>query len=380
MAVSEKMKDLEFLRGIAVLFVMVHHIQNDLVFWNPPRLMEFFRYFGGSVGVDLFFVISGFIIAKIYLASFQVADRQDATGNFLLFWYRRAIRLLPAAWFWLALSVVLNLVFNRSGAFGTLQATVDGALAAVLNIANMRFMDCFTVYECGPNAIHWTLSLEQQFYLVFPFVAYLLGKRLLPVLAVVIFAQFFSETLSTWYGFRITGFCLGICLAMLSNSWVHRVLEPTPLLRSRVLHWVVPLLLLALLGNILSTSTRMAPPGVRFDIAALVGAMLVLLASYDKNYLLPDSPLKRLLVWVGSRSYSLYLCHILCYAATREFFFRVAPDLARTTEGTYAYLATGIVLAFVSAELSYRFIEVTFKDKGSRKVAAIKARLALRHA
>lgn len=359
MAVSEKMKDLEFLRGIAVLFVMVHHIQNDLVFWNPPRLMEFFRYFGGSVGVDLFFVISGFIIAKIYLASFQVADRQDATGNFLLFWYRRAIRLLPAAWFWLALSVVLNLVFNRSGAFGTLQATVDGALAAVLNIANMRFMDCFTVYECGPNAIHWTLSLEQQFYLVFPFVAYLLGKRLLPVLAVVIFAQFFSETLSTWYGFRITGFCLGICLAMLSNSWVHRVLEPTPLLRSRVLHWVVPLLLLALLGNILSTSTRMAPPGVRFDIAALVGAMLV---------------------WVGSRSYSLYLCHILCYAATREFFFRVAPDLARTTEGTYAYLATGIVLAFVSAELSYRFIEVTFKDKGSRKVAAIKARLALRHA
>lgn len=380
MAMQEKMEDLEFLRGIAVLFVVIHHIQNDLVFWNPPQMMAFYQYFGGSVGVDLFFVISGFIIAKIYLAGFQVTDRQTAGSNFILFWYRRAIRLLPAAWFWLALSVVLNLTFNLSGAFGTLQATVDGALAAVLNIANMRFMDCFTVYECGPNAIHWTLSLEQQFYFVFPFVAFLLGRRLVPVLAVVLFAQFFSETLSTWYGFRITGFCLGICLAVMTTTWVHAALEPTPLLRSRVLQWVVPLLLIALLGNILSTATRMAPPGVRFDIAALVGAMLVFLASYDKGYLLPKSPLKSLVVWVGSRSYSVYLCHILCYLATREIYFRVAPELARTTEGAYAYLATGLVLTFVCSELSYRFIEVRFKEAGSRKIAAIKARLPLRHA
>lgn len=97
MAMQEKMEDLEFLRGIAVLFVVIHHIQNDLVFWNPPQMMAFYQYFGGSVGVDLFFVISGFIIAKIYLAGFQVADRQEAGSNFILFWYRRAIRLLPGS-------------------------------------------------------------------------------------------------------------------------------------------------------------------------------------------------------------------------------------------------------------------------------------------
>lgn len=379
MAASEKMKDLEFLRGIAVLFVMVHHVQNDLVFWNPPRMMEFYQYFAGSVGVDLFFVISGFIIAKTYLASFQVADRQEATGNFILFWYRRAIRLLPAAWFWLALGVVLNLMFNRSGAFGTLQATVDGALAAVLSIANMRFMDCFAVYECGPHMIHWTLSLEQQFYFVFPFIAFALGRRLLPVLAIVLFTQFFSETLSAMSGFRITGFCLGICLAILTTTWVHAALEPTPILRSRLLQWLVPLLLFALLGNILSAATRMAPTAVRFDIAALVGAMLVFLASYNKAYILPSSPLKSLVVWVGGRSYSLYLCHFLCYCATREIYFRVAPELARTSEGAYVYLTTGLVLTFICGELSYRLIEVKFKQAGSRKIDVIKARMAQYH-
>ena len=61
---NRKILDIEVLRGIAVLFVVIHHANQNLLSWPNPGLAQFYAYFGGAIGVDLFFAISGFVIAR----------------------------------------------------------------------------------------------------------------------------------------------------------------------------------------------------------------------------------------------------------------------------------------------------------------------------
>ena len=120
---TSRLPEVEVLRAIAVLMVLVEHIPFNLVFW-PSRVAGQILWPSGLWdGVDLFFAISGFVIARSLLPRLAgVTDWMNFTRVTLVFWIARAWRLLPSAWFWLTAPLVLCLVFNHSGAYGPISA------------------------------------------------------------------------------------------------------------------------------------------------------------------------------------------------------------------------------------------------------------------
>jgi peptidoglycan/LPS O-acetylase OafA/YrhL len=147
------------LRALAVLSVFIFHLHHK---WLP----------GGFVGVDVFFVISGYLITSIIFG-----DCQQNTFSLRKFYQRRIARILPAF-----LLVALATLLGASLIYGSQDLASSGAnlAAATLSVANIKFMlqgNYFTISpDAQPFLHYWTLSVEEQFYMFFPLILLLLYK------------------------------------------------------------------------------------------------------------------------------------------------------------------------------------------------------------
>ncbi|MCW5337940.1 acyltransferase family protein, partial [Pseudomonas aeruginosa] len=176
---GKRILDIELLRGLAVLGVVFHHLHGNLFSGSPALLDGINQRVQFWWGVDLFFAISGFVIARTLIPQLREAPtRQAFWEQARYFWIRRAFRLLPSAWLWLALILACCLLLNRSGAFGSLSANLAASLAGFLQVANFRFADSFYRYEYGASFVYWSLSLEEQFYLLLPLLILCLRRYL----------------------------------------------------------------------------------------------------------------------------------------------------------------------------------------------------------
>jgi len=361
---SNRIDDIDILRGFAVLAVVMHHALGNLFTWTTPQMSRIYVHFSGDFGVDLFFAISGFVIARLLVPQLQASSGWHAVSRITVaFWIRRAWRLLPSAWIWLALILLAVVLFNQSGAFGTFQANLAATIAGVLQVANLRFAESFGQSEYGASFVYWSLSLEEQFYLVLPLLV-LISRRLLPyVLIALVVIQLVSSRTMLMVAFRTDAIALGVLLAIWSGHATYAMVRPVILARFR---WVGLLLMLILLSCIGMAGSEFVNAGTsRFSLYALLSALLVWLASYNMDLFNPLGPLKRLLMWVGSRSYAIYLIHIPAFFLTREIWFRLQPGVVPGDEVFFAYLLTAGVLLILLSELNYRLIETPFRLRGS---------------
>ena len=369
-----RIADIEILRAFAILFVLIEHAHGGLLNHMSRRLDHFYMYFGGNQGVDLFFAISGCVIARSLFPALEHARGASAYFNATLaFWIRRAWRLIPSAWLWLAVIMVCVLFFNRSGVFGTFEANLEGALAAALDIANFRLMNVYGHFATGASFPYWSLSLEEQFYFVLPIVVFLAGRKLPYILGAVVLAQVFL-TRSGENGqhielilnqIRSDALALGVLLAIWSRHEIYRLYEPVglggrPL--AGLLMLALPLVAIGILGT-----DNLHIVGFPLGVVAVLAATLVWVASYNKDYLWPEGFSRRVLLWVGSRSYTLYLVHIPAYFMTQEIWFRIEPP-GTVFGGTFIlrFLLTAVVLLVALVELNYRLVEVPLRRKGAR--------------
>jgi peptidoglycan/LPS O-acetylase OafA/YrhL len=359
--------DIELLRGIAVLGVLFHHLQGSL-FTDTVPLLQTITAFGQSWwGVDLFFAISGFVIARSLIPALQgCSTRQEYWQQTRNFWLRRAFRLLPSAWLWLVLMLLACVFLNRSGAFGTLHANVQATLAGIAQYANFRFADSFYQYEYGTSFVYWSLSLEEQFYLLFPLLILVCRKHLVWALLALVAVQLLTLRTPLLMVVRTDALALGVLSAMWSARPGYVRWEPGFLRRP----WagISVLLIIALALSVLATD-RFTLTDYRIGAIAVLSAVLVWVASYNRDYLMPRGLLKSLMTWIGSRSYGIYLIHIPAYLLVREFIFRLQAAGLPSPAGhpILTILIAGGLIALLS-ELNYRFIEMPMRNRGAALV------------
>jgi len=299
--------DIQGLRALAVLAVLADHL-----FGWPT---------GGYVGVDVFFVISGFLITALLLREYESSGRISLVS----FYRRRARRILPAATVCLAVTVAAAWLVYRSARFASI---ADDALWSLLFVSNWHFAAAGTDYlgaigPVSPLQHYWSLAVEEQFYLCWPLIAVAIlgltrrrGSRRSSVVAIVagvlvisvigtfLLAVFETASEPAWAYFstlsRVWELAAGALLAVAAGRCAR--------IPSR---WRYPLAVsgLVMIGSgMLLFGATTAIPGP-WSAVPVVGALLVLAAGIGVRaqhpWLLCAAPAG----YIGRISYSLYLWH-----------------------------------------------------------------------
>lgn len=344
-------QDIQGLRALAVLSVMLFHAGLPVP--------------GGFVGVDIFFVISGFVITLMLLREFRRTGR-IRLGQFYL---RRFKRLTPALGLTVAVSGLLGLGFLSP--FGQQEvglATGVGALFLVGNaVIHASTMDYF-----GPDAefnplLHtWSLSVEEQFYLLFPAVlalSFAMSRRWrgrwvkwTPLGAAFVLGALSLAAIRGVPGVPVGSFLVGY-YSPINRAWEFLVGVVLALIADRVAFRgrVIPALLgvagLALVGVSLFAITSETPFPGKWTLVPVLGTALLIAAGTSSTSLITSALSRPLLVRIGDWSYSLYLWHwplVVVAKVIWPFAWWAAP------------VAT--TLTFVPAYFSYRYVETPLRS------------------
>ncbi|MBA2713974.1 MAG: acyltransferase, partial [Rubrobacteraceae bacterium] len=366
---------LDGLRALAVIAVLLYHA--DLA-WIP----------GGFLGVEVFFVISGYLITALLLAEW----RQRGSINLKNFWWRRARRLLPALYVLLIVTLTFAVVF-LPGEVAGLRGDVLAAFGYVTNWFLIFGQESYFESVGRPSVLQhlWSLAVEEQFYLIWPIVlAVGLGmgatrlrtRRVLTVAiagaaaSAVAMALLYAPGVDPsriYYGTdtRATGLLCGVALAFLwspgdkyrlAEDRHHRPWLPDRGRFRRRWGWTAPLLLdvlgLAALGTLTWFFLHLGEfqpflyrGGFALVALATVAAIMAVVHPFTHvgTLLLGSAPLR----WIGVRSYGIYLWHWPVFMVTR-------PDLD-VPFGGLPLLALRLTVTVVLADLSYRFVETPIR-------------------
>lgn len=327
---------LDGLRALAVIAVVAYH----------------FGYTsGGFLGVEVFFAISGYLITALLVSEHSRTSRIDLKD----FWVRRIRRLMPALGFAVVgVSVLTGLV----GEFAFLYDDLLGAVTYSTNwVLIGKDVSYFSSFERPSPLLHlWSLAIEEQFYLVWPvFIAVTLqrfrhssvalmcvGGAVASTLLMALLYVPFTDPSRLYYGTdtRASGLLIGAAAAFLPKREIPGVVGG----------WAA--LGLAALALFISANSPWLFKG-GFAVTAVFTCLVILATEYD-NFLRKVLSLP-LLVWVGVRSYSLYLWHWPVTVFTRA-------GIDTTLEGL-PLLALRCILTVALAELSYTYIEKPLRRK-----------------
>ncbi len=363
---TEYNQEIQVLRAIAVLIVVVHHL-SGLFVWDVQRWSSFGE--GLYVGVDLFFCVSGYVIAKALIPCIAGKTGIGFWREVSAFWLKRLYRITPSAWVWLVFPMSLSPLMTHVP-IGIGAGNFADAASAVLHVANFHFFKCTQGNTaCGSFAGYWTLSLEEQFYLLLPLAVLFFRNRLVSALIFLLVLQLFIPR-PHWEGLlsfiRTDAIIFGVLLAIFSNNPIYKVLEPR-LDKSRF-GMVLPILLIFCLIAV----TRYQIVSFYTGLSAIVCALIVWICSYDKGYFFKPSFFRKILVWVGTRSYAIYLIHIPSLWFTREIWAKIEPE--GTVFGahyTLRFAMTFILLLVFLSEINFRFIEEPLRIKGKQHASRL---------
>ncbi|CAA9427152.1 MAG: Acyltransferase family protein [uncultured Rubrobacteraceae bacterium] len=350
---------LDGLRALAVIAVLLYHAE-----------LPWIR--GGFLGVEVFFVISGYLITTLLLAEWHQQGRIDLVG----FWLRRARRLLPALYLLLVVTLAFAVVFLPE----EVARLRDDALAAFGYVTNWYLIlgeQSYFETVGRPSLLQhlWSLAVEEQFYVLWPLLLTVALWGMAPMrrwrrrlalfmaLAGAVGSALLMATLyqpgvdpsRVYYGTdtRVAGLLFGAALAFVwapgrTPRWAGR--------RTR------PLLLdvagLAALGALVWFCLRLdqyQPFLFRggFALVALATAVVILVAVNPHTHLGPHLLGWRPLRWIGLRSYGIYLWHWPVFMLTR-------PELDVPITGV-PLLALRLAATIMLADLSYRFVETPLR-------------------
>jgi peptidoglycan/LPS O-acetylase OafA/YrhL len=337
-------KDIDGLRALAVLPVILFHGGFE---WLS----------GGYIGVDIFFVISGYLITSIIL-------KEHSAGNFSLlnFYERRVRRILPAlffvlfaclpfAWFWLLPHELEN--------FG------ESLLAVNVFSSNILFWQESGYFapdaELIPLLHTWSLAVEEQFYVIFPLIIMLFwrfGKGVLISLISVIALMSLGIAEWGWREFPDANFYLipsrawELMLGSLSAFYLYYYADHLTVLNRWIYH-IASLFGLSLIFYALLAFDKTIPFPSLYALLPTLGAVLIILFSQPNTLVYRFLALKPM-VGIGLISYSAYLWHFPLFVFAKIYYM---DELSILLIGLLS------LMALVMGYLSWRFIERPFRNK-----------------
>lgn len=352
MASAKYYPHIDGLRAIAVLAVLFYHLNPH---WMPA----------GYLGVDIFFVISGFVVSA------SVANFHGRFHEFLaLFYARRFVRIVPALLVALWLTTVFTILFVPSSWLS--QANVHIARAAHIGIANYALMHEETNYfspraEYNSYTHTWSLGIEEQFYVLFPFLflpwlTWRSGKKFVPFFllglasASLAWAHLTSDHPQTFYEIipRFWELSLGVVLYQISQWTKLQTLsqKKSQLLLTKAFE----LILIFVIGLCLVWPSLEFPGHSRIAAVFTTGILLLSLEQGSNFSAIGKALSKSAIRFVGRISYSLYLFHWPIIV------------LLRWTLGIGTILSAtiAIFLSFTLATLTYYFVETPMRSFKSR--------------
>jgi len=341
------------LRAIAVVAVILYHLGFD---WIP----------GGFLGVDLFFVISGYVITRLLLDSIEISGGL----NLRAFYLARLRRLLPALIF-MIVTTAITVGIWAPDTMKRFLADTPFALTGTMNWWLVgRELDYFETIGRPPLLQHtWSLAVEAQFYLIWPLILLLIlkwfGKK-----RVAIASLFFAAISGTalllvslsldannassvshiYFGTdtHSIGLFLGAALAV---SWVPQNFKEVVSRKAQDFIDAIGVVgFIGILGTfLLIDADNPSLYKIAFPLAGLFGAAIVTSIVHPASRFAPILQ-NRVLLWIGERSYAIYIWHWIIFQVTR-------PDIDLAGQD-WALLALRILIVLALADISLRYVEL----------------------
>ena len=345
------------LRAVAVIAVMLYHLG---VSWIP----------GGFLGVDLFFVISGYVITRLLLDSIQRSGGLDLRA----FYKSRVRRLLPP----LVFMIVTTTLFIGVWAPDTIKRLLIDTPFSLTGFMNwwlvFRQQDYFEAIGRPPLLQHtWSLGVEAQFYFIWPLILLLvlrqLGRKIIPAAALVIAIASgiallvvslsidanSSQTVSHVY-FGTDTHSIGLFLgAALAVNWIPQNLKVDIAKRAQdVIDGIGVFGFLGILSCFLFIDeSNPTLYKIAFPLAGLFGCAIIMSIVHPASRFAPLLQ-GRAILWIGERSYAIYLWHWIVFQVTRP-----SVDLAGAS---WALYALRVLIVFALADISLRWVELPFRN------------------
>ena len=354
---TRHISSIDGLRAIAVTAVVLYHLG---ISWIP----------GGFLGVDLFFVISGYVITRLILDSINQSSALDLRA-----FYAARIRRIYPGFLFMVISTIIFIGVWAPEAIKRFLSDLPYALSGTINWALVaRNQDYFETIGRPPLLQHtWSLAVELQFYLIWPIILLTVlkyfGKKNVARIALIIaiisgtilflvslqLDQANSAKVSHIY-FGTDTHSLGLFLgSALAVSWIPQNLSANITRRAQdVIDGIGVVGLLGLISTFLFIDESNASLyQIAFPLAAIFGCLVIISLVHPASRFAPiiSTPPFR---WIGQRSYGIYIWHWVIFQVTR-------PSVDLSGETWALYLAR-VLLVLALADISLRWVEIPFRQ------------------
>ena len=358
---SKYLPSIDSLRALAVLAVIIYHVD---VNYLP----------GGFLGVDLFFVLSGYLISSLIIKEY----RKTGSLNLYNFYIRRARRLLPAVYLMITVGLVVMVLFNEV----LLRKSHLDAIFGYIYSSNWWYifhkLDYFDSFGAQSPFKHlWSLAIEEQFYMIFPLLfllvnrkkkskdgTYKLNKNFLYVVLGLILVSLIAHILlfdinnisRIYFGTDTRAFSLlvGVVGAILyPMERLHAKVTP----QQNMIYSVVSLVAIATLITVMIYTSEYNTWLYRggFLLVAILG-LIVIISSGKQHTLMSRLLSFKPIVFIGKISYSLYLWHFPVLVLTTPVSEIGNPNII--------FVILRVILTFILATASYVFVETPIRKLG----------------